>query len=579
MTKHRKHAGVFLAILMVGLVLGLPVLIGGFPRLGDDGATHGVWSRYFVTQWQQGEWYPRWLSGMNHGQGSAAFFYYSPVPYWATSLLSFSPVGDAYPWDAMGRSMALALILSGFTAYLWLQGVTSRKAALAGSLIYMVLPYHLAIDLYARSAIGEFWAFAWMPLILYCISGIATRARTLSVGVFVAGLAVSYALLAMTHLPTTLLMTPVAIAYTLWGIEIDKRNRLLATALIAGGLLLGVGLAMIFLMPALLMQKFAGLQGLGRQINSYLNFFLTFRNTLTPRDFLYSAALTLAACCGGFWIAQRHALPGPSRACRFWFIVAVFVSFMMVSPSRILWQNLSALQTIQFPWRFNVILTLSCTALVALAFANAKNWSLAAQRISLSLLALMVGCSMLMAANRIKQDYFEPVPSSLAAIERLEMLEIIEPFEYRTIWARHAVNRELNPQVPGPALPMGELSSGEKINIRQISSREILFEVSATRAVQLTIRQFYFPGWHAEISSPSGNGVPKFPGELLAITPTQPEGLMAVSIPAGKHWVRLQLRATAPERRGGQISLVALVLILGIGSAGLVSMFRKHPTY
>lgn len=61
----------------------------------------------------------------------------------------------------------------------------------------MVAPYHLAIDLYTRGAVAELWGFVWLPFVMLFVAAQARRTK----GTFL-GIAITYALLMMTHLPT-----------------------------------------------------------------------------------------------------------------------------------------------------------------------------------------------------------------------------------------------------------------------------------------------------------------------------------------------------------------------------------------
>ncbi|WP_279485684.1 hypothetical protein [Aeromonas veronii] len=89
-----------------------------------------------------------------------------PLPYYVSALFA-GPTPLAH--EAMTPllwSSSVALWLSGLFAYLWLRPFAGHGRALAASLLYMALPYHLAIDIYARFALAESWAFVWAPLAL-----------------------------------------------------------------------------------------------------------------------------------------------------------------------------------------------------------------------------------------------------------------------------------------------------------------------------------------------------------------------------------------------------------------------------
>ncbi len=156
-----------MAIAGAGLVLTLPVLILGIPFLSDDAGFHAVWYTHFSHQLWAGDLYPRWLTGMNGGLGSPVFFFYPPLPYFLTSILRPFFRSDPRGLHQLGVSASLALIASGFFTYLWLKYFVDQAAALAAAILYMAMPYHLAADLYVRGSFAEYWAFVWMPLVLY----------------------------------------------------------------------------------------------------------------------------------------------------------------------------------------------------------------------------------------------------------------------------------------------------------------------------------------------------------------------------------------------------------------------------
>ena len=148
-----------------GLLFAIPAFVNGY-LAGHDFFFHVMFSHHFTEQLWQGELYPRWMQQMNAGFGSPIFFFYAPLPYYITSLLSLLLPGDLTGASALIFSATLALIASGITAYFWLREFTSSKFAVILAIVYMALPYHLAVDFYIRFAFAELWTFVWMPLIL-----------------------------------------------------------------------------------------------------------------------------------------------------------------------------------------------------------------------------------------------------------------------------------------------------------------------------------------------------------------------------------------------------------------------------
>jgi uncharacterized membrane protein len=223
------------------------MLIYGPMVQGHDTYEHLNYSRHFAEQFWAGEWYPRWLTGMNHGLGSPSFFVFPPLPAYVFSLLA--PLGKALHFDAFNAGEFLALFGSGLCAFLWLKTMASRTIAVAGALLYMLMPYHLAADFYRRTALPECWALVWMPLVLYFAIQVKDRKRGA-----VQGLAVAYALLIMSHLISVFIFSLIPLAAVITFSERDQKAQ--STFRFAEGMLLGVGLSSFYFLPALFHSRY-----------------------------------------------------------------------------------------------------------------------------------------------------------------------------------------------------------------------------------------------------------------------------------------------------------------------------------
>ena len=91
--------------------------------------------------------------------GRPLFYYTAPLAYWLDALVSAASANllpDRYRLSVSG---VLLLSASGLAMHAWLKTeVTSPRTALYGALAYMAAPYHL-IDHYARGAYSEFAAY------------------------------------------------------------------------------------------------------------------------------------------------------------------------------------------------------------------------------------------------------------------------------------------------------------------------------------------------------------------------------------------------------------------------------------
>lgn len=549
-----------LVIFSVGLVLILPTIAYGVFDAHDT-LVHLNWANYFSQQLWAGELYPRWLLEMNSGLGSPTFFFYPPVPYYFTSLFYPFRFGNPSIWSPLVLSSTLALILSGLTAYLWLKSITNQKAALIGSIIYMILPYHWAIDFYWRFAFSEYWAFVWIPLILYFSKKIVFGDKFA-----VLGFAVNYALLSMTHLPTTLIFSVIPFTYSLF--IANKKQRLKSLVYMVFALVLGIGLAAIYLIPALSMQENVLLKEIATEPHFYFaNNFTWRKQFIYPNFEIFMGYLGILVILMAiisylaFTVASKHSHKNVRQENFYWLIVALTSCLMTLPLSKPLWKLFTVIQVIQFPWRFNVVLTVATTALITLACYSFKPTSILHQKkalIGIGLLFMLISSGFAMAYHNIERLNFDQKTA-------LKMSQ--DAPEYRPKWvAKKIFDQYLIHRVAEDS-PQAQITKGQgSLSIKKWQARSIILQTNASTNLEITIEQLYYPGWTARVDD-----------KQLSVEPSQPEGLLRIAIPSGRHQVQITLEAGLKERLGKAISTASVLisLLLFFPFSGLIKSRKR----
>jgi len=557
-----------LVLILAGIILTAPVLIYGIPFFSDDAVTHhAVWYVQFSEQLWAGDLYPRWLMGMNNGLGSPVFFYYPPVPFFVTSLLRPFFREDSHGWYQLGVSACAALIASGTCAYAWLKQMVGRNSALAAAVLYMATPYHLASDLYVRGSLAEYWAFIWMPLILFFTHRIVQGHRLAA-----AGCALSYALLIMTHLPTTLIFSPIPICYAFYMAGPGRRLRVAGWTI--GAMTLGTGVSFVYLWPALTTQHFVFLERMSTGYFSYKNWLFFTKPSLWPAEkflvLLVVADLAGIACCT-FLIARASGNMAATRLNAFWFAVASAAILMMTQLSAPIWLSVPILQKIQFPWRFNAIVSLATTALLAMAISSFKRRDSRSFKIATVLGLFFVFAWIPGTGWAVLQAYpFHIADQENVNYKYKEIAEQREVPEYYPRWNltmaemnwESSVNEdewdeELSSRFQSLVQRTGEskvtVTEGTGgVNVSSWNPGEIRLQTSTPTGMRIRVSQFYYPNWTAQL-----NSVPS----KINIEPSKPDGLISLSIPSGEHEVLLRLQQGPAETVGEIISVISIVLM------------------
>ena len=198
-----------------------------------------VWADQFADQLRQGFLYPRWLPRSFDGLGTPVFYFYPPSSFYLTAL--FQLIGLP-TYSALLAAFFVITAGGSIATWYWLRDWRVRPWL--GALFVLVAPYHLC-DFYRRGALAETAAMALLPLLAIVLRRAAARHHF-------GWLSAVFALLIMTHLPLALIASVLfVLPYGFWLILKD-RSALLPIGI---GLSLGIGLAAIYLCPALLLQN------------------------------------------------------------------------------------------------------------------------------------------------------------------------------------------------------------------------------------------------------------------------------------------------------------------------------------
>jgi 6-pyruvoyl-tetrahydropterin synthase related domain len=613
-------------IVLVAVALTYPLLVKGLPD-GDDRQPHLEYQHFFNEQVDHGDSYPRWIPGLNKGRGSGIFLVQYPLPYyvaWGFEHLIPNKWGVYTETRTQGLAIVLATILGALFTYAWCASFVDRLSAVFASIVFLTLPYFVTIDLYMRVAIGEFWALAMMALSLYFVERRATRPRR-----SLAGVAVAFALVLVTHLFTAILFVPVLLAYAAW--RSKPETRLSATLQTATSLALGTGIAGVYTLPVLAHHRYlhpdrmivaygAGLWPLSHlfpydaslfPINDprwkslghiaqvlaavviILVGFVCYRSRagsgpirpLIAALSVTTLALTLlAAHLGGLgrvpgalplkpWALDQRAqifvrsfLTLEAALLCYWslykrtnaglanFLAALALAsyLMMTRWSLIIWSAVHPLWNVQFPWRFNVFLTLSTTGLAALALAELRTKPLRA-RVAGSALALVVwGLVAFLPAWRgdMGRKFWD---TQSVAFERSQDFGL--PVYAQVKDAREAL--DVKPSPDGNVDAVVTAGTGRAL-VSSVSARRIDLHANCDSDCTVQIGQFYYPAWKA-YTIPASIAVP--------LTAAAPGGLMDVTLPQGEHDVALEYQRDWSERIGPWLSVTSLALAVVIALA------------
>jgi hypothetical protein len=508
-----------LSVFSVSLIAPLLVINILWWTINTDLIVYGVGLNAFSQQFWSGELYPRWLMNTNAGLGSPMFIFYGPLAFYAGSLLEPFAIIDPNGYGRVIASFIPALFVAGITSYRWLSRYFPRKEAEQGALIYATFPYTI-LYIYASFGLAHIWALALLPFALE-----AAHDMTQAGWRAMPKLAVSYALLALTHLPTTLVFAAIPCLYVF---HFSKKSKFtyFTYALLAG--LLGAGLAAIYLLPAVANKAFVTSEHfLDGQLVYYQNFYNT--------RFGFGVFLIILPMLGFFVELPRRMKWRQASGTKFWLIICGGLFFMTTEFSMPIWHILPPLQYLQFPFRF-------FSAMLPAVLFIVVSWLPYVKSKGFYGYASVIACCSLI--------YFSSYHYFLASDKysrNITQHNIIIAPEYRTPWSEAAKldnPREL-PQsyISLPAATLEE-GRGDVALVSQTARTIVLKTTIRSDTARIAIKRFYFPGWIAD--NP-------------AITIGESNALLAIDVPKGEHTVTLRLPWLKGEREGAALSLMTLI--------------------
>lgn len=538
----------------IAIMLSIPLFKFGFV-IGDDTTAHVTWASQFDSVLRSGSIYPRWLPDVNLGYGNPTFIFYGPFFYYLVSgirLITSDPV------LAISLACMIGFMASGISLYVYSRLFFDRIPSLFAAITYIILPYHV-LDLYRRTALAEFMAFVWPPLTLY----FASRLHGGSTRSF-AGLSLTYAGMIFTHMPTTVIFTPILLVYSALHAWWRKSARLFLRSTFA--VFLGVGVSSIYLLPALLEQKYVQIHWIkmvpwGNPLDNFLFSETAFAkgfNTFVSQIAVIQALLFVTVsfiCAVSIYAKSRTTQPSQitDKNTLFFIVLGAMSYLLMTSISRPLWRLPSPLAMIQFPWRWLMVACLASGVLVA----GCVSHFLSRQQKTTSLLFLMSAISLAsvlilntFSAGRVIQKSAQDRTKIDKMIEEVNVFTDV--FEFRPVWA------------PKDHFQLAQrvwLQPGQgEIKVLKWNPEERVFEVEIKIDGALQVRTFYYPGWIAYID-----------GAKVDPIPSGSQGIISVNIPKGRHIIQLKFLDTR-ERIWGKVistmSFFSLFLVTWIDRSG-----------
>lgn len=487
----------------------------------------------------------RWVPDLGYGYGYPLFIYYPPLAYYLMEifhLLGFSILAS------IKIEFIVTFIFSGLTMFLLGKSLWGNLGGLIAAVFYIYVPYRSA-DVYTRGAVGEFTALVFLPLIFWAIIKFIREEKSK----YLIFLALSYGGLLLSHNITSLIFTPIAVAWGLFLVGYYQKWKILPKLFLAATL--GVGVAGFFILPVVFEKNLVHVETMTYGYFNYLAHFASLRqlffsthwgygsSELGPNDDLSFAIgifhwlFAFLALIIGLWLRKKEKFP--LLVLIFLGAVGILAAFMTHQRSVFVWDRILLLAYLQFPWRFLTIIAFVFSVMTGAVVIYLKKYR------------LLVGLLMILGVIMISVNYFRP--SSWHEITDQEKFsgELWEKqvtasiFDYLPIYAKMPP-AERAPEQPEVIEGEAEILDFEKGTDWQKGKIEVKSEQAKVR-----LPLFYFPKLEVKID------------ERPSLFDYQNDlGLVIFEVNKGRHDFYVQLKNT-PVRTIGDFLTVSSFLLIG----------------
>lgn len=309
----------------------------------------------------------RWAPDAGLGYGEPLFNFYTQLPYVfgeAFHLIGFQLV------DSFKIAFILSLILSGLAMYALANKLWGNKiAALASAIVYIYAPYR-AVDVWVRGALPEAMSFIYFPLMILFLDKSLEEKGIRNKLMF--GLVMALSIL--NHNLSFVMFIPVLVVWTVYRVSLWRK--------VANSLWLSISIVLAFLisafyvLPVAFESKYVDLISTTVGYFDFRAHYVTVSQLLLSRYWGYGGSTWgdtdgLSLAIGQIqWIVPLIILIAlviykkvkTNTEFLVFFLLGWVFLFLTHNKSTPIWENLSFMKYIQFPWRFLAI-ALFCFAL------------------------------------------------------------------------------------------------------------------------------------------------------------------------------------------------------------------------
>jgi hypothetical protein len=514
-----------------------------------DGEMHIVRSLHFFSELKRGQFPVRMAADLAYQYSYPIFQFFYPLPYYTVAIFQLIGLSTTESWRF---SLVLVTFLSLWFFYKWMRCHADFVASLVGTTIFALVPFRF-LTLYVTGQIGGYYSLMFAPLIgwglnklLQINSGPEFKHKKIQGGVLVA---TGVAGMILSHLLSVIIFfLPLGVyaAYLLFRKFSWKKmgSLIFWTAC-------GVGVSSFYFLPFLFEKSWVKI-GHSILIN-HRDHWPTIQQLLySPWGFGYSVAgasdgmsFQIGVALLLSWLISVIILfvhKFQHTKALIFSVITVILFFLMTKHSSVVWEIVTPLKYLQYPWRI-----LAATSVVGSYLSGWIISQLTGKKRAL------VGLSLLIIAAINIRNYRYPWPLDWKSDQ--DFLKNTQSYYGSTdiSWELMPAGTNFKPNQFGNII--SEQESGTVITKLQqptSGSSRLQFLAESKEPSTLILPIWNYPAWDVKIN-----------GSLVEKQTTN-KGTIEIKIPSGKSSVAVVLTRTKIQKLADTMSLINIIFLISI---------------
>lgn len=540
--------------LIVSLAILLPTLLplfrNGFFIVHDNTQVERVFQ--MSKSLSDGAFPVRWVDDLGYGYGYPIFNFYAPFPYYLGSAVDLI-INDSVV--ATKIMFAIGIATSFFSMYILASSFTNRYGGLVAGVIYLYFPYH-ALNIYVRGAVGEFFAYVFLPLVFWAVFYIYRKTKLVKNNkpiIFESILlSIPLALVVVSHNLSAFMLSILLLPYVLFFLFRSKNKIVFISSILIMGLVAFL-ISSFYVLPAIFESGYTNVDSqigggafyadhfvcLGQLWSSNWGFGGSALGCIDGISFALGRVNIFILLIALVFLIRSLVTRKKSYEIIFWILLLTSV-FLLLPISKAIWDNLPFMEYLQFPWRFMNFVALFISLISAFLIFRIKNKH------------LVLAAVFLISIPSIYQNtkLFNPVVFSDYESNYYENIEHIR-------WDTSRISDEYMPKSfdkpKGKDNLPRELIETESVGVFITSKNNktgyIEFDINGDGGV-VHINKAYFPGWKAVDSHE----------EFIDIRETG-DG-MSLIVPKGEQKIILRIVSTPIQLIGNALSVIGILIVI-----------------